>query len=336
MSRHRFDVSEDYLYKNRQDLPDSRKVEDPDAGEQGFPQKDEYAVKEVPREPYRPGPKLIEAVNLAIASGRPLLLQGDPGCGKTRLAYTVAYELGLPLEECYIKSTSRAQDLLYTYDAVNRLYDAQLGAEGPKESDGATPRCQNVRNYIRLGPLGRAILRTQSGRRSVVLIDEIDKADLDFPNDLLLELDRLQFQVAEVPEMRYEVSEGRLDLRPIVFVTHNEEKALPTAFLRRCIFHYVEFPEKESELLEILQTHAMQDKDLNNAAVAVIKNLRHSEYAKKPGLSELLDWVGYMQHVEGPPKAGWRTRLQQLPYIGFLLKQHADQSRAKQEFDEKK
>ncbi|HAW52456.1 MAG TPA: MoxR family ATPase, partial [Flavobacteriales bacterium] len=190
---------------------------------------------------YIPSDELKNAVDLAIRLGRPLLLQGDPGCGKTALAYSVAAALNLPLEESYIKSTSRAQDLLYTYDAIKRLYDSQMGDKGPKDVQGVL-LSQNVRNYIHYGPLGRAIMNSQKrdAKKSVVLIDEIDKADLDFPNDLLFELDRLAFQVTEVEELRYAVPNDRPDLRPIVIITHNEEKALPPAFLRRCIYFYVE------------------------------------------------------------------------------------------------
>ena len=259
---------------------------------------------------------MVEAVNLAIALGRPLLLQGEPGCGKTRLAYAVAYALGLPLEVSYIKSTSRAQDLLYTYDAVNRLYDAQLGAD----------RSREIKNYIRLGPLGRAIARAQYGRRSVVLIDEIDKADLDFPNDLLWELDRLEFRVTEAPEIYYSVGD-KPALRPIVFVTHNEEKALPTAFLRRCIFHYVEFPQTEELLQQVLATHEISNQELSDKAIEVLLELRQLDLSKRPGLSELLDWVGYLKAVKTPVK-----ELEKLPYLGALLKQESDRQRATEAF----
>src|SRR5262249_17797726 len=149
----------------------------------------------VEREPYRASGELEDAVNLAIALGRPLLLQGDPGAGKTRLAHALAYALRLPLEGAYVKSTSRGQDLLYTFDAVRRLYDAQLPGDARHDT----------RDYLRLGPLGRAIARGQHGRRSVLLIDEIDKADLDFPNDLLRELDQLTFEVPEVDGLRYAI-----------------------------------------------------------------------------------------------------------------------------------
>ncbi|QHG21214.1 MoxR family ATPase [Nostoc sp. ATCC 53789] len=269
--------------------------------------------KIISKEPYLPDKKLVEAVNLAMALGRPLLLQGEPGCGKTRLAYAVAYALGLPLEESYIKSTSRAQDLLYTYDAVNRLYDAQLG----------NPKSQNIKNYIRLGSLGKAIVRAHLGGRSVVLIDEIDKADLDFPNDLLWELDRLEFCVNEAINTYYKVEENKPELRPIVFITHNEEKALPTAFLRRCIFYYVEFPQTEDDLLKILATHKIINQNLSKAAIEVLLELRTLDLSKKPGLSELLDWVGYLQAVETPYE-----KLDELPYLGALLKQETDRRKA--------
>ncbi|MBD3308976.1 AAA domain-containing protein, partial [candidate division KSB3 bacterium] len=307
MSRHRIDTkTKPYAYD--ENLPESRCIEDPQV--EPVPETDPK-TKTVDREPYLPGDRIIEAVNLAIALGRPLLLQGDPGCGKTRLAYAAAYTLeeGLPLEECYIKSTSRAQDLLYTYDAVNRLYDSQLGAEGPKDEEG-NPKSQSVENYIHLGPLGRAIVRAQHGRRSVVLIDEIDKADIDFPNDLLLEFDRLEFQVAEAPSMKYTVPADRPELRPIVFVTHNEEKALPTAFLRRCIFHYVEFPSDEEHLRRILSLHDVTDEDLSRKAIEVLLRLRQMDLSKNPGLSELIDWVSYMQAVKTPVK-----EVGKLPYI---------------------
>lgn len=309
MSRRAIDTSTWFSQIAYEQLPDTRALEDPDIDP--VPETNP-AQKAVPKELYLPDDKLKEAVDLAIALGRPLLLQGEPGCGKTRLAYAVAYALSLPLETSYIKSTSRAQDLLYTYDAVNRLYDAQIGAEQSKD----------VKQYIRLGSLGRAIARAQYGRRSVVLIDEIDKADLDFPNDLLWELDRLEFRVTEAPEMHYAVGENPA-LRPIVFVTHNEEKALPTAFLRRCIFHYVEFPDTEERLQQVLATQQITNTELSRKAIEVILELRQLDLSKKPGLSELLDWVGYLEAVEKPIE-----ELDALPSIGALLKQEGDRQRA--------
>lgn len=313
MSRHRIDTSMTYVYGEK--LPPTRMIENPEI--EPVPPENP-PKKEVEREPYLPDEPLQEVVNLAITLGRPLLLQGDPGCGKTRLAYSVAYALGegLPLEECYIKSTSRAQDLLYTYDAVNRLYDSQL----------KDPTSQEISNYIHFGPLGRAIIRAQYGRRSVVLIDEIDKADLDFPNDLLLELDRLEFRVAEAPTMHYAVPADKPELRPIVFVTHNEEKALPTAFLRRCIFHYVKFPEDETHLRRILSLHEIKNEPLSRKAIDALLRLRKMDLSKNPGLSELIDWVSYMQAVKTPVK---ELEKLPLPYIGVLLKQQIDQQRAR-------
>lgn len=318
MLRHRIDTSAEFSMVEYEDLPASRQIE---IAEKDPLPRENPPVELVAREPYLASEPLAETVNLAIALGRPLLLQGDPGCGKTRLAYAVAYALGLPLEECYIKSTSRAQDMLYAYDAVNRLYDAQLGADGPRGNDGQ-PLCRNASNYVHLGPLGRAIARAQYGRRSVVLIDEIDKADIDFPNDLLWELDRLEFRVAEAPDVHYSVGDHP-ELRPIIFVTHNEEKALPTAFLRRCIFHYLEFPQSEPLLQQVLAIHQVANKELGRRAITKLIELRTLDLSKKPGLSELIDWVGYLEAVQTPLE-----ELDKLPYIGVLLKQRNDQQRA--------
>jgi MoxR-like ATPase len=318
-SRHRIDIST--VYDRAKELPDTRRIEVADI--EPIPLRDPPTeLRE--REPYLVGPELAEAVNLAIALGRPLLLQGDPGSGKTRLAYAIAYSLGLPLEQGYIKSTSRAQDLLYTYDAVARLYEAQLHSDSGEPD--TTGRPSDAGNYVRLGPLGRAIARAAYGRRSVVLIDEIDKADIDFPNDLLRELDRLEFEAPEAPRLAWAVPDDRPDLRPIIFVTNNEEKALPAAFLRRCIFHYVEFPEDKDYLSKILGIHDVVDSRLRDEAIKVLVRLRELDLRKKPGLSELLDWVGYLQAVRTPV-----DELSALPYIGALLKEFADQQRAVEE-----
>lgn len=314
-SRHQIDLSLRFNRLAKQ--PDTRKIEaaDLDPVPTSRP-----AKVEVQREAYLASAALEEVVNLAIALGRPLLLQGDPGCGKTRLAHAVAYALGLPIEESYIKSTSKAQDLLYTYDAVRRLHDAQLPpAEG--ERRGAN----TVADYIRFGPLGRAIIRAHHGRRSVVLIDEVDKADLDFPNDLLRELDRLEFDVAEAPEIGFRVPGDQPALRPIIFVTHNEEKALPTAFLRRCIFHYVEFPK--DELDAILSRHSIDSAGLRKKAIEVVNTLRERQLLKKPGLSELLDWVGYLQARKIKP-----AELDRLPAVQALIKNVADLKLAHEAF----
>ncbi|GIF75194.1 AAA family ATPase [Asanoa siamensis] len=243
-----------------------------------------------------------------------MLLQGDPGAGKTRLAHAVAYALGRPLELAVIRSTSQGRDLLYTFDAVRRLYDVQAPSDG-----GRRP---TARDYVTLGPLGRAIARASSGRPSVVLIDEIDKADLDFPNDLLYELEELAFDVAEVPGMGFRVPTEHLHLRPLVVVTNNEEKTLPDAFLRRCVFHYVEFPADPDELGRIVALHGVDRPDLTAAAVTVLLSLRELDLAKRPGLSELLDWIGYL--------AATSARVEDLaavPHAGALVKQRGDQER---------
>jgi MoxR-like ATPase len=271
----------------------------------------------LPPEPYLPDDNLRENTNIAIALGRPLLLQGDPGCGKTRLAYALSYELGLPLEAAYIKSTSRAQDLLYTYDAVRRLYDAQLNR----------PEAQQPHPYLRLGPLGRAIARAWQGQRSIVLIDEIDKADLDFPNDLLYELDRLTFSIPEAGDLSFAAPEDDPLLRPIVVITHNEEKALPAPFLRRCVYDFVEMPTDEGQLLKILALNACVDEDFNRQALAILKTMRSLNLDRKPGLSELIDWVSYLQARSVPA-----SELNKLPHLGALIKQLKDQQAARQGF----
>ena len=184
--------------------------------------------------PYLPSEELVEAVNLAIFLERPLLLKGEPGCGKTRLARAVAYELQLPFETWYVKSTSRARDGLYTYDAVGRLRDAQLAANR-MVAEAERDRIKQPGAYVNWEPLGRAFLNVQ---RTVVLIDEIDKADIDFPNDLLLELDERRFKVDEIGQTI------QAKTAPIVFITSNDEKDLPDAFLRRCLFHYVEVSQQ--------------------------------------------------------------------------------------------
>ncbi len=332
ITRHRIDPSTSFSEVDYQNLPETRDIEENNSGpiaQQNPP------VRTVPREPYLADEKLVQAVDLAIALGRPLLLQGEPGCGKTQLAYAVSYALGLPLEVSPVKSTSRAQDLLYTYDAINRLYDAQLGEHGPKDSRGDTARVKVVREYINLGPLGRAIARATYGRRSVVLIDEIDKADLDFPNDLLWELDRLAFTIPEAPDMAFEIGDDP-SLRPIVIVTHNEEKALPAAFLRRCVYHYVRFPEDEDQLHKIIELHHTADPALSareekpmltKRASEVLMRIRKLDLHKKPGLSELLDWVGYLRYMDIDPEA-----LDEIPFSGALLKYESDRQHVHKEF----
>jgi MoxR-like ATPase len=272
--------------------------------------------------PYLPYDELIEAVNLAIYLERPLLLKGEPGCGKTRLARAVAYELGLPLEAWYIKSTTRAKDGLYTYDAVSRLRDAQLAATGRVIKDEDIPRISDPATYVQWGALGRAFQNTQ---RTVVLIDEIDKADIDFPNDLLLELDEQRFIVDETGE------NVPAKAPPIVFITSNDEKDLPDAFLRRCLFQYVEFPSIP-RLVEIVNSHfPAAPQALIDKAVARFLQLRDEmgkdkgEAGKKVSTSELIDWFRVLRKY---PEDEVLAKLDgKLPYAGVLLKTWEDHVR---------
>ncbi|MGB6297541.1 MAG: MoxR family ATPase [Rivularia sp. (in: cyanobacteria)] len=272
--------------------------------------------------PYLPDEELIEAVNLAIFLERPLLLKGEPGCGKTRLATAVAYELGLTLETWYIKSTTQAKDGLYSYDAVTRLRDAQLAAAGRIIKDEDIPRISDSATYVKWGPLGRAF---QNNHRTVVLIDEIDKADIDFPNDLLLELDQQKFIVDETGE------EVTAKAPPIVFITSNDEKDLPDAFLRRCLFHYVEFPTPE-RLIEIINSH-FPDSQQQLVAKAVIRFLKlrdemgkdKGEAGKKVSTSELIDWFKVLKRY---PEDEVLAKLDgKLPFAGVLLKTWQDHVR---------
>ncbi|UWZ34143.1 MoxR family ATPase [Dactylosporangium roseum] len=286
--------------------PDERQVEP--AG--GRPAEKDFTPVLKKREPYLASAELEDAVNIAIGLGRPLLLQGEPGSGKTRLAHAVAYAFGMPLEEAHVKSTSRGQDLLYTYDMMGRLNDVRLGRERDPSS------------YLTLGPLGTAIVRAEFGRRSVVLIDEIDKADLDFPNDLLRELDELTFTVpAEMGGGRHTALD-RPELRPIVIITHNEEKTLPDAFLRRCIYHYIAFPSAR-QLDDILALHDLATPEVRQAGIALVEDLRRRQLAKNPGLSELMDWVRYTQERGQPTD----TAASVVPHAGALIKLRADQQR---------
>lgn len=213
------------------------------------------------------------AVNAAIALEKPLLIKGEPGTGKTMLAEELAAALGTDLIQWHIKSTTRAQQGLYEYDAVSRLRDSQLGTEGVK----------NIGNYIVKGKLWQAFT---ADKRPVLLIDEIDKADIEFPNDLLLELDKMEFYVYETQEKIVAKQ------RPIVIITSNNEKELPDAFLRRCFFHYIKFPEK-AEMQSIVDVHFKHLKqNLLDEALAVFFNLREIPgLKKKPSTSELIDWL---------------------------------------------
>lgn len=279
-------------------------------------------------EPYIPSESLIKAVNTALYLRRPLLIEGDPGCGKTRLAYAVAYELGYPLHECYIRSTSLARDLLYNYDALRRLYDIQEARV--QENHGEyKPR----EEYVELGELGQAIKDSENDIPSVVLIDEIDKADIDFPNDLLLELDRLQFQVKEAPQ-KYDALKGktrkeRREFLPLIIITSNREKELPRAFLRRCLFYYLNFPD-ESTLEKIVTSHFQPSlTPLFQEALKRFWQLRQqTKWRKSPGTSEFLDWLAVLEANEKTGKITAETiasyQLQDLPYLETLVKTQSD------------
>lgn len=274
-----------------------------------------------PLYPYLPDEALVEAVNLAIYLKRPLLLKGEPGCGKTRLARAVSHELGLPYEAWHVKSTSRAQDGLYTYDTIGRLRDAQLMATGSLKRD-ATTRIADPASYVQWGPLGRAFLNKQ---RTVVLIDEIDKADIDFPNDLLLELDELRFTLRETGK---EIHAHR---PPIVFITSNDEKDLPDAFLRRCLFHYIKFPDSE-RLREILNAHFPgASESLEERALKRFWELRNEmqkdkgEGGKKVSTSELIDWFDVLRSY--PHDEIFAQLEGKLPFMSVLLKSWDDHKR---------
>lgn len=276
-----------------------------------------------PLYPYLPNPALVEAVNLAIYLKRPLLLKGEPGCGKTRLARAVAYELGLPYEAWHVKSTSRARDGFYTYDTIGRLRDAQLAQTGHLDAERVR-RLDDAESYLQWGPLGRAF---QSDQPAILLIDEIDKADIDFPNDLLLELDEKRFEVEEV-SVKMQI---QAKYAPITFITSNDEKDLPDAFLRRCLFHYTTFPET-LRLMQIVSAHFPQASPIVvSVAIERFQELRKKmlqdkgEAGKKVSTSELIDWFAVLQQY--PEDEALASLDGKLPYGSILLKSWDDHKR---------
>jgi MoxR-like ATPase len=279
------------------------------------------SYKGKPIYPYLPSPKLVDVVNLAIYLGRPLLLKGEPGCGKTQLALAVAYELGLDFETWYVKSTSRAKDGLYIYDTLGRLRDAQLAASGSLTLE-EKKRFDDPESYIRLGALGRAFTNP---KQTVVLIDEIDKADIDFPNDLLLELDEQLIKIEEVREGGKE-KEIKAGNPPIVFITSNDEKDLSDAFLRRCLFYYIQFPSYE-QIVKIVKYRFPDIADeLTDKAVSRFLRLREGlegetgKFSKNVSTSELLDWIKALKRDSLQDVLSKLSGESQLPYLEVLLK----------------
>ena len=248
------------------------------------------------------------AVNAAIALQRPLLIKGEPGTGKTVLAHEVAKAIKAPLIEWHIKSTTKAQQGLYEYDAVSRLRDSQLGDE----------RVKDIKHYIKRGKLWDAFTAAE---RPVLLIDEIDKADIEFPNDLLLELDRMEFYVYETQEV---IKAGQ---RPVVMITSNNEKELPDAFLRRCFFHYIRFPDREI-MTQIVDVHFPElQRNLLREALNIFYDIREVPgLKKKPSTSELLDWLKLLMVEDMSPDALRSKDSKQLipPLHGALLKNEQD------------
>jgi len=252
--------------------------------------------------------ELKSAVNATIALERPLLIKGEPGTGKTMLAEEVASSLGFPLIQWHIKSTTKAQQGLYEYDAVSRLRDSQLGEE----------RVHDISNYIVKGKLWEAF---DADEQVVLLIDEIDKADIEFPNDLLLELDRMEFHVYETKEII------KAKIRPIIIITSNNEKELPDAFLRRCFFHYINFPDAQT-MAKIVEVHhpGIKERLLKDALDSFFELRNVPGLKKKPSTSELIDWLKLLLSDDIPEDILQNKNTQSAipPLYGALLKNEQD------------
>jgi len=248
---------------------------------------------------------LISSVNAAVALERPLLVRGEPGTGKTQLAHAVAEALGIEMMSWHVKSTTVAKEGLYTYDVVQRLNDSRFPEDAGRD-------VSDIRSYIRMGMLGRAF---QAPKRVVLLIDEIDKADVEFPNDLLRELDEMAFHIPELDETVKAVH------RPVTIITSNAEKELPAAFLRRCVFHYISFPDR-GRLKQIVDAHMPDlDKELVEEAILRFYGLRKVQgLRKKPSTSELLDWLVVLARSGASPE----DIANRMPFLGTLIKREQD------------